>query len=99
MISKDFILDNNNDLSIANGDLVIGQSDDQNIQAILQAEKGQFYQFPLLGYGVTRRLYGPFNINEERRDIRQELARDNYRVTRLEINDGPEIYVDAIKIK
>lgn len=100
MVSKDLVLDDNNDLTISSdGDWLIAQSDDQNIQAILQAEKGQFYQFPLLGYGVSTRLYGPFRKNEERKAIREELRRDNYNVVSLIINDGPEIFVDAVKVK
>jgi hypothetical protein len=99
MISKDLVFDSNDDLSIVDGDWEIGQSDDQNIQAILQAEKGQFYQYPLLGYGVSGRLYGPFRKNDERKAIREALQRDNYNVVSLIINDGPEIFVDAVKTK
>jgi len=99
MISKDFFLDTDNNLSIAGGDLNILQSDDQNIEAILRAEPGQFYEYPLLGYGVTRRLYSPFQRNIENKAIREALKRDNYSVTQLIINDGPEIFVDADKIK
>jgi len=99
MISKDLTLDSSNDLTIADGDFAILQSDDQNIQAILTAEKGQFYQFPLLGYGIGNRLFGPFKKQTERKAIREELSRDNYDVVALIINDGPEVFVDANKIK
>ena len=99
MISKDLFLDTNNDLTIESGDWAILQSDDQNIEAILKAEKGQFYQYPLLGYGIATRIYGPFRENEERKAIREALKRDNYNVVNLTINDGPEIFVDANKTK
>ena len=99
MISKDLVFDENDDLTISGGDWFIGQSDDQNIEAILKAEKGQFYQYPLLGYGITTRLYGPFRKQEERKMIREALARDNYNVVSLIINAGPEVFVDAVKIK
>lgn len=99
MISYDLFLDDNNDLTISDGDFAILQSDDQNIQAILEAEPGQFYQYPLLGYGVTKRLYGPFRKNVERKAIREALKRDNYNVVQLIILDGPEIFVDADKTK
>ena len=42
MISKDIVLDSDNNITVANGDFAILQSDDQNIQAILQASKGKF---------------------------------------------------------
>jgi hypothetical protein len=99
MISKDLLLDEDNNFILSNGDFAILQSDDQNIEAVLKAEKGQFYQFPLLGYGITTRIYGPFKKNEERKAIREALKRDNYNVVQLVINDGPEIFVDAEKIK
>jgi hypothetical protein len=102
MISYDLTLDLNNDLIIENGDFFIGQTDDQNIEAILLAEKGQFYEFPLLGYGITRRLSSPFDRLTERKAIRESLKRDNYNVKVLNIVsvlDQVGIEVDADKIK
>lgn len=99
MISKDLILDENNDLKISGGDFAIEQSDDQNIETILTAEKGQFYETPLIGYGIYRRILGAFKKNKERKDIRQELQRDNYDVVRLDIDNNFEIFVDANKVK
>jgi len=98
MISNDLVLDLNNDLTIQDGDWSIGQSDDQNIEAILLAEKGQFYEFPLLGYGIKKRLYGPFDKLTENKAIREALKRDNYNVKVLNIEDSG-IEVDADKIK
>lgn len=98
MISKDLIFDNG-DLKITNGDFAIEQSDDQNIETILTAEKGQFYQFPLLGYGIYSRINGPFERNVERKAIREELKKDNYNVTLLDINSNFELTIDADKIK
>jgi len=102
MISYDLVLDLNNDLKIEDGDFAIGQSDDQNIEAILLAEKGQFYQFPLLGYGIKRKLYGSFYRLKERKLIREELKRDNYNVKVLNITgtiDNLGVEVDADKVK
>lgn len=99
MISKDLVLDSNNDLTIQNGDWAVLQSDDQNIQAILQASKGQFYQYPLLGYGITTRLNSPVEKPKEKRAIRQEMRRDNYNVITLIIEDDFTITIDADKTK
>jgi hypothetical protein len=99
MISKDLFLDSNNDLTIQNGDWAILQSDDQNIQAIIQASKGQFYQYPLLGYGITARLNSPVQKAKEKRDIRQEMNRDNYNVFTLIIENDFTITIDANKTK
>jgi hypothetical protein len=100
MISKDLALDTTNDLTISSGgDWDILQTDDQNIEAIMKAEKGHFYQWPLLGYGITKRLMGPFRKNEERKAIREALKRDNYNVITLVITNDHQVYVDAVKIK
>ena len=98
-IMFDLILDETNNLKIVNGDLAIEQSDDQNISAILQAKKGQFYQYPLLGYGIQDKLNGPFIKQIEKKAIRQELRRDDYEVIELRIEDGPSVFVDAEKRK
>jgi len=102
MISYDLVLDENNDLVIENGDFKIGQSDDQNIEAIMISEKGQFYEFPKLGYGVRRKLYGAMNIPLERKLIRENLKLDNYNIKKLNITgvgDELAIGVDADKIR
>jgi hypothetical protein len=99
MISYDLALDLNNDLTIQDGDFAILQSDDQNIEAIMKANKGQFYQFPLLGYGITTRQYGPFTKADEQRDIREEMRRDNYNVVTLIIDNDFTITIDANKVK
>lgn len=99
MISNDLIFGTDGDLSIVNGDFEIAQSDDQNIEAIILAEKGQFYQFPLLGYGITTKLKGPFSKLTEKKLIREALKRDNYNVTTLTISDDFEVTVDAVKTK
>ena len=99
MISKDLFLDSNNDLTIKNGDFDILQSDDQNIQAIIQADKGQFYENTLLGYGITKKLNSPVRKAVEKRSIRQEMRADNYNVITLLIEDDFIITIDANKVK
>lgn len=84
------------DMKITSGDLAVEQSDEQNIEAIIVANKGQFYESPLLGYGINKRINGPFRTLEERKDIREALKRDNYDVTQLEISRDPlEVVLDA----
>ena len=99
MISNDLFLSLENNLSIADGDLVIAQSDDQNIEAILLANKGQFYEYPLLGYGISKKLYGPYNKLSEKKLIREALKRDDYNTVTLIIDNDFTVTVDAIKIK
>lgn len=101
MISKDLALDSNNNLRIESGDLAIDQTDDQNIEGIMLAEKGQFYQNPLLGYGLNSKLFGNFVKLKERMKIRRELLSDFYKIKQLTIDDTDQITIDisAEKIK
>jgi len=86
----------NGDMKIEDGDFKLEQSDDQNIEAIIVANKGQFYESPLLGYGINSRLNGPFRTLEERKDIREALKRDNYDVKELTISKDPlTVGIDA----
>lgn len=41
-------------INIESGDIKPIQSDDQNMEAIITANKGQFFEFPLLGYGINK---------------------------------------------
>jgi hypothetical protein len=99
MISNDLVFDDNNALRIENGDLVIGQSDDENLEAIMLANKGQFVQNPLLGYGIGNKKFGNFVTLTERRLIRREITKDNYKITRLNISSDFQIDLEAEKIK
>lgn len=84
------------DISIVNGDLLIGFSDDQHIEHILTARKGQFYQFPTLGYGAQDLILGSIHKASEKRKIRTELEADNYRVNKITILDSVDNLVTEI---
>ena len=100
-IMYDFVLDDTDNMKIdtSTGDFAIEQSDDLHIESILLAKPGQYYEFPLLGYGIQDRLNGPFTKQIEKKAIRQALKRDNYNVNELIIGDGPTVVVDAVKTK
>jgi hypothetical protein len=48
-MNKDFILDTTGDLSIANGDFVIGDSEMQEVGAILEMTQGELKEDPIIG--------------------------------------------------
>lgn len=53
MANNDILLDNF-DLKIANGDLVIGESNDQDMELIALTNLGEWKRAPLMGAGVAR---------------------------------------------
>jgi len=90
VVSDDFII--NEDLEIRDGDLFIGASDNQNVYAIIQANKGQFYESPLLGVGIDSFQNAPAVDRLLRKTIKQELKKDNYKSKNLEITRGGDIF-------
>lgn len=83
----DFLLNDQNEMIVENGDFAVGVADDQNVRNILTATKATYIQHPLVGVGLLDQLSG-FIGDAEKRKIRLNLAADGYRVSKLENNDG-----------
>jgi hypothetical protein len=75
------------DLDVKDGDFVIGVSDLQHIANILEAEKGQFRQTPLVGVGVLKMINGPIS-GAEKRDIKMQLQGDGYQTKEVVFKEG-----------
>lgn len=89
------------DIEIKDGDLVVGDSDSQNIEFIITAKPGQFYQFPTLGVGIVDELNGSISKQALRLKIKNNLESDNYRVNRIDVKGGIDdliTSIDAIKL-
>lgn len=61
-MAKDLLEDNNGDLSILNGDLEVGFSDEQHQADLLVAFKGEYKQYPLMGIGIENYLASPISV-------------------------------------
>ena len=84
------------DIEIKNGDLVVAFSDDQNIEFILRAKPGHFYQFPTLGVGVVDLIKSPIDRQALRQKIKQQLESDNYRVNKIELGGNIDELITSI---
>jgi len=84
-----------NELLIVDGDLFVGESDQQHIQHIMIADKGQFRQWPLIGVGIRRQLNGSINSTDLKQEIRTQLKSDNFTVKRIDVTSDFEITIDA----
>lgn len=87
---KDVLLNDSNDLQIENGDFVVGNSDKQNVKLIVDSFKGEFKEFPLIGFGVLN--YIKTNISEMKfkRDLKIQLEKDNYKNPNIDLSNGFE---------
>lgn len=90
----DFLLDDNLDLLIADGDFVIGESTAQHQKLLILADKGEFKDVPMRGVGARRYLedHTPENLA---REIRQEFAADGMTVNKIQIASDLTIQLDA----
>lgn len=61
---KDIILDENNEPIITDGDLTVGNSDEQHIMHVLQITPGMFKQYPSIGIGAISMLNGTITLKE-----------------------------------
>ena len=75
-MANDILLDENGDLVIANGDFVVGDSIDQEVATLLQLNKGELKEFPILGPDLIKLINSNTSEVELRQIIKTELKRD-----------------------
>lgn len=75
-MANDILFDENGDLAITNGDFVIDESLDQEVATILQMNKGDFKEFPILGPNLIRLVNSNTSAIELKQIIKTELKRD-----------------------
>ena len=90
---KDIIF--TDDLQIANGDFVVGESDGQHIEYILKADRGQFRQFPLVGVGLQKQDNASVERQKLKQEIKLQLRADGFSVKQIAITAGDEMVVDV----
>jgi hypothetical protein len=88
------LLDENGDIMIKNGSMVIGDSTLQNQYMILAAQKGEFKEYPMLGVGISD-ILGDDDVLEWKKRIREEFARDDMKVNNIDLN----LQIGDIKIE
>ena len=84
----DILLDADGDLLMENGDLVIGEADNQNVELIFKANKGEIRSSPELGFGAGKYVKSTDPKARFKRDLKVELARDNYKDLDIEIDQS-----------
>ncbi len=66
------------DLFFADGDFVISTSDEQHIKDTMQANPGNWKQYPEEGVGINSWLGGPIDKQAMSKKIRLQLENDGY---------------------
>lgn len=91
---NDILLDDNYDIRIENGDLVVGESTRQHQKLILLAEKGENREFPTHGVGLASWLNDDLQFGDLRSAVKREFERDGMRVLGIK-GSGFDLNVDA----
>ena len=90
----DFLLDNDNDVIIKNGDFVIGDATLHHQNHILLAQKGEFKNAPEIGVGVLTELHSE-NPRLLLSQIRRNFEYDGMKVNSLKVAANGNLIVDA----
>lgn len=96
IITKDIKFED--DIVIVNGDFAVFESDEMHIENILKANRGFFFETPLIGLGIVKEINGSKSIQELKQDVRRQLVLDNFGVQVVEITEG-EININAKRLK
>ncbi len=79
---------------IQNGDFCIGNSDEQHIEALVKAKKGEFKEYPALGFGAALFLKGNVTEIEFKRDLKVQLQYENYHSVEIEFTETGDLKIN-----
>lgn len=90
----DLLLNTDGDIAIANDDLVIGYSDQQQQERLLLTEKGNIKQFADAGVGTLKFLEGE-DVGSLLREISLQFTADGMNVKEVKLSDDGKILINA----
>lgn len=83
---RDILLDENNDLKIINGDFLIGESTNQNVELLFKTSPGEWKEHIETGIAIQRSNNGNLDRFLDR-TIRVQMEADGYNIEKLVINE------------
>lgn len=87
-MAKDILLDDTDDLLFQDGDLVIGESADQDVSLIIRSCQGDWRASPFTGFGIAQRMRNEINRTEFERELGAQLALDGFSLPVVQL--GPD---------
>jgi hypothetical protein len=75
---QDFLLDADGDLLIQNGDFVIGLSDEDHMQDLIESFVGWWKEYPAVGVGIKQYQASSGQEQVIERNIKLQLQGDGY---------------------
>lgn len=87
---KDFLRNDTGELLFANGDFMVGQSDQQHVEDLLDLQPGEIKEFPLAGFGAINYIKRTITADEFKRDLKLQLNYDGYDNATIDTSNGIE---------
>ncbi len=100
MAVKDIMLGIDGDLLIQDGDIVLGDSDDQHNQHLLVAAPGLIRRSPLSGIGMQARLKGQLSLKEAdklNQEVQLQLQADGVQNPVIKLNSIIDLNIDGTR--
>jgi hypothetical protein len=93
MARADILLDENYDMATASGDMVVGDSDGQNIDLLLGCTKNSFKESPTVGVGMIQWVKGQkTDLKSMRREINVQFEADGYKAD-WKVDDNGDLQI------
>lgn len=99
METYDIILDSDGELQEVSGDFKKGDNANNLLSYLIQANKGEYKEYPLLGMGINNYLNDTKNPQQIKRDIRVQLSADVFPDADIDISEFPTIKINKTVIK
>jgi hypothetical protein len=94
-MAKDIMLDDDNFLTIKDGDLVVADSRYQHVKHLLQYEKGFDKFSPQSGVAMSNLINDEMNPEELLRYVRLEVERDGFKIEVLQMTTEGKLQIDG----
>lgn len=92
----DYLLDTNGKMLLKNGDFVIGESEQQEIDLLLMSSPGDWKENPAVGVNLPQLVKSRSTETAIKKSIHEQLTADGFKKITIKIN-YPNIEVDAIR--
>lgn len=90
---RDVLLDDDNDMVVVGGDMVVGDITQQMIKHVVMATPGEYKEYPMLGVGMIMQINGnrnQFVLN----NIKEQLAAVGIAAKNVAWDDEGELLIE-----
>lgn len=94
-MANDLLLDDDDDLLLEGGDLVLGESGGQEVDLILRTNQGDWRAAPLTGFGVARRTRNEVSPREFEGELAAQLRLDGFADCQVALNQDGQLTISA----